>query len=118
MIGHPARLETVRWWQSRALASSIGLSDAQIQAIDRIYQDRLLGRMRCVERSVEASNRVDQQIRDGLYDEDTLRLTQEVIKAASEEQALIQILNDDVAALLSPQQRHSLALLRPGRVIE
>lgn len=118
LVCRPARLESVRWWRSRIVATAIGLTDRQVQDIDRLYQERLLARRRCIERLVEASNRADRLIREGQYEEDTLRQTQEISQAAADERALRVIVGDEIAALLSPDQRQSLASVRPGRVIE
>ena len=85
LLGRPAQLESVRWWRSSAIATSLGLSEVQ---------------------------------NDGQYDEQTLQQTQEMIKAAADERAMTRILNDEVAALLSPAQRRMLSRLRPGRVVE
>jgi hypothetical protein len=119
LIGRPARLETIRWWRSSPVVASLGLTTIQSEQIDRLYQERLLGRRRCTERLAAASNRVDRLIRDGAYYEDTLReQVQAVMNAAADERALTQAFNDEVAALLSPQQRRQLARLRPGHIIE
>lgn len=118
LLGRPVRLESVRWWRSSALVRSLGLSADQAQTIDRLYRERLLGRRRCIERLVAASNRVNGFMRDGQYDADTLQQTQEMIKAAADERAMTRILNDEVMALLSPEQQRTLARLRPGRIVE
>jgi hypothetical protein len=118
ILGCPARLAPVRWWRSPTVAASIGLTKAQREAIDRVYEQRLGPRRHCVERLVEASNRVDQLIRDGIYDDDVLRQTQAIASAATEQRILARVLNDEILAVLSPEQRGRLALMRARRAVD
>lgn len=118
MVGRPVRLASVRWWRSPEVAASISLTNAQRDAIDRIYERQLAGRRRCVERLVEASNKVDEFIRDGVYDENTLKRTEAVASAATEERIVTRILSDDIVAQLSPQQRERLRVMLRDRIVE
>jgi len=118
MFGRPVPLASVRWWQSPRIATSIGLTGAQREAINRAYEYRLPGRRTCVERRVEASNRADALVRDGVYDENVLMETEAAADAATQEHALSRILNDEIGALLSPEQRQRLAVIAPGRLAD
>jgi Spy/CpxP family protein refolding chaperone len=118
VLSRPAPLESLRWWHSPKLAASIGLTDTQVLAIDRLYKDRLLTRGRCIERLLTARNEVDRLIREGTYDEDTMQQTQAAIQAAADEREETRLLSDAVASILLPDQRKVLARLRPGRLIE
>ena len=117
LVGRPARLESVRWWRSPAITSMLGLTAEQARTIDRVYEQRLSGRRLCIERLVEASNRVDRFVQDGMYEE-TLRGTEDLLKAGADERAVTRRLNDEIVALLTPEQRRLLAQLRPGRVVD
>jgi hypothetical protein len=88
MITRPVRLTSTRWWRSPNVAASVELSTAQGDSIERMYERSLVGRRRCVERLIEASNRVNQLIRDGVYDQDVLTQTQAIATAAAEERTL------------------------------
>jgi Spy/CpxP family protein refolding chaperone len=118
MVGRPVRLTSVRWWRSPDVAASISLTTAQREAIDRIYEQRSAGRRRCVERLVEASNKVDEFIRDGVYDENILKGTEAVAGAATEERIVTRNLSDEIVALLSPPQREKLRTMLHGRIVE
>jgi hypothetical protein len=118
MVGRPVRLASVRWWRSPDVAASISLTTAQREAIDRIYERRSAGRRRCVERLVEASNKVDEFIRDGVYDENVLKQTEAVAGAATEERIVTRLLSDEIVALLSPPQRERLRVMLHERIVE
>lgn len=118
MVGRPVRLASVRWWRSPEVAASISLTTAQRDAIDRMYERQLAGRRRCVERLVEASNKVDEFIRDGVYDENILKQTEAVASAATAERIVTRILSDDIVALLSPPQRERLRVMLHDRIVE
>jgi hypothetical protein len=117
-IGRPVRLVSVRWWRSSDVAASIGLTTAQREAIDRIYEQRLAGRRRCVERLVEASSGLDQLIRDGVHGEEVLKQTQAMAGAAMEGRILTRILSEEIVAVLSPSQRESLRVMLNDRIVE
>jgi len=108
----------VRWWHSPVVVAAIGLTERQVQDIDQTHQERQPVRRQCVERLVEASNRLNQLIRDGFSQEDFSRQTQEISQVAADERALTRRLSDEIAALLSPEQRQLLAHLRPGHIVE
>jgi hypothetical protein len=118
MLGRPVPLASVRWWQSPRIATSIGLTGAQREAINRAYEYRLPRRRTCVERRVEASNRANALVQDGVYDENVLMETEAAADAAMQEHALSEILNDEIGALLSPEQRQRLAVVAPGRLAD
>jgi len=118
VIGRPVRLGSVRWWRAPAIASFVGLTQDQTREIDRLYQERLPARRRCIERFVQASNRVDQLLRDGLYEEDTLRQTQAVVNAAAEERTVARALHGQLAGILSAVQRERVEQLLRAGVIE
>jgi hypothetical protein len=71
-----------------------------------------------VERRVEASNRANALVQDGVYDENVLMETEAAADAAMQEHALSEILNDEIGALLSPEQRQRLAVVAPGRLAD
>jgi hypothetical protein len=118
MIMRPVRLASVRWWRVPEVAASLRLTVEQQDAIDRLYDARLDGRRRCVERLVEASNHVDRLIRNGDYGEDMLRETSAIAGAAGDDRTLTRRLNDDIAGLLSPSQRDKLSAMRPRLTVE
>jgi hypothetical protein len=118
MVGRPVRLTSVRWWRSPDVAASISLTTAQREAIDRIYERQLAVRLRCVELLVEASNKVDEFIRDGVYDENVLKQTEAVAGAATEERIVTRILSDEIVALLSPPQRERLRVMLHDQIVE
>jgi hypothetical protein len=96
----------------------MGLTAAQREIIDRTYVERMVRRRQLVERRVEASNRADDLVQDGIYDEDVLIQTQAAADAATEERALSLVLNDEIAGLLSPEQRQKLAVIVPGQLVD
>jgi Spy/CpxP family protein refolding chaperone len=118
MVGRPVRLVSVRWWRVPEIAASLDLTIAQRDAIDRMYDERLVGRRRCVERLVEASNRVDKLLEDGVYDADVLRETQAAAVAATDERTLRTLLSHDIVAVLSPHQRARLVVMFNGRFVD
>lgn len=118
VLTRPVHLESIRWWRSTNLVDLLGLTNSQAETIDRIYDDGLQERRSCVERFAAASDRVDQLLRDGVYDDVTLRQTEQAIKATADEREVTRSLDVQVASLLSAEQRRSLALLRPGPLIE
>lgn len=118
LVSRPVRLSSVRWWRAPELAAAIRLTEVQRDAIDRIYERRLRDRRRCIERMVEASNRVDQLMRDGIFDDETLHSTQAASSAADEERMVRRVLNDEIVRVLSPEQRGRLVSLLAGRVLE
>ena len=113
LVGRPVQLSSSRWWQIPALVQSLALTRAQRDAIDRTYALRLERRRLCVERFTLASRQVSQLIRDGVYD-DVLRETEAEAAAAAEERMWTRIQNDEVRALLTPEQRARLSLVAPG----
>jgi Spy/CpxP family protein refolding chaperone len=112
ILGQPARLEPARWWRSSAVIAALGLTEIQSQTIERLYEVQTIRRGRCIERLMEASNRVGRLIRDGVYDEETLRETQAVLDAAAEHRALTRMLDEEIVTLLTREQRRTLAELR------
>jgi hypothetical protein len=109
----PQRLECVRWWRSPAIAASLGLTTEQSRVIDQIDRQRRSEQRECTERLVAASNRVDQFMDNEVYNAQTLRHTEELIKAGADGSALTRDLNAQILALLSTDQRRTLAQLRP-----
>lgn len=118
IVGRPIRLTSVRWWLSPEVASSLCLTIPQQEAIDRVYREPLAIRRRLIEQLVEASDRVDQLLRDGADNEETLKETQAVARLAAEERALTKLVGDQVAAVLSPEQREKRALLITGQIVD
>jgi hypothetical protein len=114
----PARLTTLRWWLSPTVAASVGLTRAQREAIDRLYMDRLAGRRRCVERLVAASVRVDELLRDGADNDESMNQTQAAALAAEDERAWVRGLGVDIAALLSQEQQERLAASTVGPIVD
>lgn len=118
MVIRPIHLSSIRWWRVPEVAVSLQLTAAQQQAIDRVYEKRLVGRRRCVERLVEASNRVDRLIQDREYGDDVLMATQAIAVAAGDQRTLTRLLNTEIVALLSPRQREILATMNPRLRVE
>src|SRR5579872_6877145 len=114
----PQRLESVRWWQSPAITASIQLTSAQARAIEQIDRHRRSEQRACTERFVAASNQVDQFMDDEIYNEQTLRRAEELIKAGADESALTRERNAQILAVLSSDQRRELAHLRPRHAVE
>jgi hypothetical protein len=84
--------------------------------LDRIYDKWLVRQRRCVDRLVEASNRVGQLIRDGAYDDQEIfAQTQALAVVTVEEQTLARTLNEDIAAVLSTEQRRRIVTFVPDR---
>jgi hypothetical protein len=118
MVIRPTRLASIRWWRDPEVAAHLALTVAQQEAIDRAYEKRLPSRRRCVERLVEASNRVDRLIRNGEYGEDTLSATQAIAVAAGDQRTLTRMLNSEIAAILAPRQREMFAAMTQRRAVE
>ena len=108
LIARPVHLSSSRWWQVPEIAQSLGLTRAQRDAIDRIYERQLGRRRSCVERFASASQRVSQLIRDGGYD-DVLKETEAAAAAAAEERMWTRTQNDEIRTLLTPEQRDRLS---------
>ena len=68
-----------------------------------------------MERIVEETNRLDQLIREGVYDGDDLRQTQAVQEAATAERSVRLGLNDAIVGVLDVNQRRRLADLLDQR---
>ena len=117
VIGRPVRLETLRWWHSPPVVSSLPLTATQTASIDRIYQENLVARHLCVERSTQAARKVGQMVRDGEYDE-VLRDTENLARLATEDETLRRRLRDRITDILSPDQRVAMARLVARRVVE
>jgi len=118
MVARPVPLTSVRWWHVPRIVVSIGLSDAQRQTIDQLYESRSHDRRRCIERLVEASNQVDQFMRDGDFGDDLLRSTQAAMRVAAEERLLRRRLTDDIVRVLSQEQHARLASILAGDSVE
>jgi hypothetical protein len=114
----PARLVSVRWWLSPAVAASLNLTDSQRQAIDGLYLAQLEARRHCIEHAIEASDRLDDLIRDGAGNDAMLEHSHAAAVAAAEERALTRTVGEQIAAVLSAHQREQLATLVSGQVVE
>ena len=117
VVVRPARLESLRWWRSPRVVSSLHLTASQTASIDRIYQENLAARRRCVERSAQTALKVGQMVHDGEYDE-VLRDTETLAGLAAEDETLRRRLRDRIVAILSPDQRDAMARLVARRVVE
>jgi hypothetical protein len=118
LVAHTQRLESVRWWRSPALAASLGLTSDQARVIDQIERQRRSEQRECTERFVAASDQMNQFMENEIYTVQTLRQTEELIKAGADEGALTRELSAQVLALLSSDQRHTLAHLGPRHAVE
>jgi hypothetical protein len=118
IISRPVPMTTVRWWQSPFVTASISLTAAQREAIERMYEARLMARRRCAERLLEANNGVAQLMRQGVYDQEALGQTQAVALAAFEARTVTRLLGDEIVAVLTTEQRRKLAVIRGGRVVD
>ena len=114
----PARLVSVRWWLSPAVTTSLRLTDSQRQAIDRLYLSTLEARRHWIELAIEASDRLDDLIRDGAGNDAMLEQSYNAAVAAAAERALTRTVGEQIAAVLSAHQREQLATLVSGRVVE
>jgi LTXXQ motif family protein len=108
LVAHTQRLESVRWWRSPTVAESLGLTSEQARVIEEIERHRRSEQRECTERFVAASDQMDQFMDNEIYTVQTLRQTEELIKAGADESALTRELNAQVLALLSPDQRRTL----------
>jgi hypothetical protein len=114
----PIQLSSTEWWRSPHVTSSIRLTHVQRDVIERLYRARLAGRRQCVERLVQATNRLDQLLRDDADQDDILKGTQSVAVAAAEERTFARTLNEEIVGVLSVEQREQLASMVNGRVVD
>jgi len=114
----PIQLSSTEWWRSPRVTSSIRLTHVQRETIERLYRARLAGRRRCVERLVQATNRLDQLLRDDADTDEILKGTQSVAVAAAEQRTFARTLNEEIAGVLSLQQRAQLAAMVDGHVVD
>ena len=81
VIGGQAPLDSVRWWRSPRVTSALGLTAEQSLAIDHIYQQTLPLRTLTSIEIIELTGRISQRIRDGIFDDDSLRLSERLMTA-------------------------------------
>jgi len=77
-------------------------------AIERLYEDSLPAQRHAGEEVVALTARVDTLIRFGLYNDELLHLTGELVKARSVQCELRRQMLERTARPLSPQQREKL----------
>jgi hypothetical protein len=115
----PARLEPLRWWWSPPIVNALVLRLDQSRAIDRLYQAGLPARRSASEKVISLTERVQKRLRDGLYDDELLKLTSELVNARQndcEQRRRSLVLS---AGLLSESQRDRLMqLIKNRRVAE
>ena len=114
----PMQLSSTEWWRSPHITSSIRLTRIQRDVIERLYRTRLAGKRQCVERLVQATNRLDQLLRDYADQDDILKGTQSVAVAAAEERRFARTLDEEIARVLSSEQREQLASIVDGHVVD
>lgn len=114
----PIQLSSTEWWRSPQITSSIRLTHIQREMIERLYRTRVAGTRQCVERLVQATNRLDQLLRDDADQDEILKGTQSVAVAAAEERMFARTLNEQIARVLSSEQREQLASIVDGHVVD
>jgi hypothetical protein len=115
----PARLEPVRWWWSSPIVNSLVLTADQSRAIQQLYEDGLPARRLASENVISLTEKVEKRLRDGLYDDELLKLTSQLVNARGndcEERRRSLLLS---AKPLSEHQREKLMqLIHNRRVAE
>jgi hypothetical protein len=114
----PIQLSSTEWWRSPQVTSSIRLTQVQRDLIERLYRARLAGRRQCVERLVQATNRLDQLLYDDADQDEILKGTQSLAMAAAEERKFARTLNEEIVGVLSVEQRERLASMVNGHVVD
>lgn len=114
----PIELSSTEWWRSPHVTSSIRLTHVQRDLIERLYRARLAGRRQCVERLVQATNRLDQLMHDDADQDEMLKGTQSLAVAAAEERTFARTLNEEIVGVLSVEQREQLASMVNGHVVD
>lgn len=117
-VTRPIQLSSTEWWRSPHVTSSIRLTTVQRDVIERLYRARLAGRRQCVERLVQATNRLDQLLRDEADLGEILKETQSVAVAAAEERTFARTLDEEIVGVLSVEQREQLASMVNGHVVD
>jgi predicted house-cleaning noncanonical NTP pyrophosphatase (MazG superfamily) len=67
---------------------------------------------------VQATNQLDRLLRDDADQEEILNATQSVAVAAAEERMFARTLNEEIAEVLSSEQRQQLASIVDGHVVD
>jgi hypothetical protein len=114
----PIQLSSTEWWRSPRVTSSLNLTRVQRDLIERLYRARLAGRRQCVERLVQATNRLDQLLRDEADQDEMLKETQSVAVAAAEERTFARTLDEEIVGVLSVEQREQLATVVHSHVVD
>jgi flagellar motor component MotA len=114
----PIQLSSSEWWRSPRVMSSIKLTRLQRELIEHLYRARLTGRRQGVERLVQATNRLDQLLRDEADQDEILKETQSVAVAAAEQRTFARMLDEEIVGVLSLEQREQLASVANGHVID
>jgi hypothetical protein len=105
--GNEKTLSTERWWLSIDMASTVGITAQQSDALDGLYETSLSARARTTEHVVELTEELVQLARDG--DEQRLpAVMKELAKARFEERDLQRRLVNGTIQLLTPLQRELL----------
>ena len=111
VAGTQVHLASARWWWSPTVVSALGITPEQSVAIERLSEDNLPARVHAGEEVIDLTARVGTLIRSDVYDDELLRLTEQLLKAYSVQWELHRQMLAPTTRALSPQQREKLTRL-------
>jgi hypothetical protein len=119
LVCMPARLEPARWWWSPPIVSALAVTPEQSSTIEQLYEEGLSARRSASENVIVLTEKVEKRLRDGLYDDELLKLTSQLVSARGhdcEQRRQLLVLS---ARPLSEDQREKLTrLIRDRGVAE
>ena len=107
----PARIESVRWWQSSDVVEILHLSPAQFAALDQAYERTLPEMRRLSETITQLTDDVVRLNEDGASDVELMPVTEKLARAVADRCQMSAALSAAVARVLDADQRRVLARL-------
>ncbi len=119
LVCAPVHLEPVRWWRSAEVLSALAITTDQSLAVEQLYEARLPSMRSVSENVMHVTTTMASRLRDGVYDDELLKLTENLITLRRDQCEQRRQLLRLSAALLTPEQREKLTtLIRAQRVME
>lgn len=109
VVGTQTQIRSIRWWCSPSIVASVAITKPQVAAIARQYEENLPAQTRTTEEVIGLMDEVARRMREGAYDDGTLRATERLASAQLKQRDLQHRALKQAVEILTRRQRQKLA---------